>query len=112
MSEKMYVVQFEVYFIKGTTVEQAEKLIDPVAEVCPFPVVVQNDYDGVHVREVHFVDNLHDFDPDDFRKAIREMLANDATKSNPPCISIVGEYYWEMDVDDPTWNKTYSTRSG
>lgn len=116
MSEKMYVVQFEVYFTKGTTIEQAEQTIDPVADVCPFPITVKNDYNGVQVREVHFVDNLQEFDPDEFRKAVSKMLANDATKSKTPCISILGGYYWEMDVDDPTWNptwsKTFSARGG
>lgn len=112
MSEKMYVVQFEVYFFKGTTIVQAENLIDPVAEVCPFPITVKNDYNGVQVREVHFVDNLQEFDPAKFRRAISKILADDATKSNPTCISIMGAYYWEMDVDDPTWDKTFSARSG
>ncbi len=112
MSEMMYVVQFEVYFVKGTTVEQAEELIDPVAAVCPFPVVVRDDYDGVQVREVRFVDNSQEFDPDAFERAISKMLANDATKSNPPCISIMGMYYWEMGVDDPTWSKTFNARRG
>lgn len=112
MSEMMYVVQFEVYFVKGTTVEQAEELIDPVADACPFPVTVRDDYNGVHVRELHFVDNLQEFDPDEFRKAVSKMLANNSTKSSPPCISIMGAYYWEMDVDDPTWSKTFNARRG
>ncbi|MCK9602450.1 MAG: hypothetical protein M0R06_25615 [Sphaerochaeta sp.] len=110
--EKMYVVQFEVYFTEGTTVEQVEQTIDPVADVCPFPITVRNDYGEVQVREVHFVDNLQEFDPDVFRKAVSKMLANNSTKSNPPCISIMGAYYWEMNVDDPAWNKTFSARSG
>ncbi len=112
MSEKMYVIQFEAYFVKGTTVEQADKIIDPVAAVCPFPITIMDDYGGVQVREVRFVDNLQEFDPDEFRKAVSKMLANDATKSKTPCISIMGAHYWEMDVDDPTWNKTFSARSG
>lgn len=105
MGENMYVVQVEVYFTKETTVEQAEELLDIVVEECPFGLSVKNDYDGVHVRTVEFIDNLQQFSLDDFKRAFNRMVAKDLTSNKR--MKTYGAYCWEMDVDDPTWSKSH-----
>lgn len=111
MSEMMYVVQLEIYFRRGTTVEQAEKAIKPLADVCPFPIRVErSSQEEASVRELEFVDNIGGFDPKEFQNVVRKVLEKDATATNS--ISIMGAYYWEMDPDEPTWHKSFTARNG
>ena len=83
MSEMMYVVQLEIYFRRGTTVEQAEKAIKPLADVCPFPIRVErSSQEEASVRELEFVDNIGGFDPKEFQNVVRKVLEKDATATN------------------------------
>ena len=106
MSEKMYVIQFEAYFKEGTTEQKIHSLVRGVDERCPFPLRVSR-YDERCIKEVNFVDNCTPFNPKEFMGAVQSLI-----DANDPCVTCVGAYIWCMDPDHPTWNKTFSARSG
>lgn len=105
MSERMYIVQFEAYFIEGTPLSKIYELIKGIDERCPFQLRISR-YEERCIKEVNFVDNCTPFNPNEFMAAVQSLI-----DAKDPCIICVGAYLWSMDPDRPTRSKTYSAGS-
>lgn len=89
--EKMFVVQAEIYFKDGVSLEEQNDILEPLEEYVSF------ERDNIlSVRMFEFFDNCDRFESEEFKDAVAELEDNES-------IRIAGFYIWKMEADNPDW---------
>jgi hypothetical protein len=89
--EMMFVVQADIYFKDGVSLEEQNEILEPLEEYVSFK------RDNIlSVRMFEFFDNCVRFESKEFKDAVIKMKDNEN-------IRLAGFYIWKMETDNPDW---------